>query len=137
MTATATHVRIVNGGTQQLIPTREALDEMNAATIGNLRKEVRQMYANGDRAHIEYRDGRTVDLRPATEADLPSAEPANAKPTNLRTHTGTVHAPGRYSKRLRTNIPACCVSESAVARFHYVIPTSDPVTCQRCPAPAA
>lgn len=134
MNATATHVRIVNGGTPQLIPTREALDEMNAATIGNLRKDVRQMYANGGRAHIEYRDGRTVDLRPATEADLPAPE---AKATNLRTHTGTVHAPGRYSKRLRTNIPACCASESAVARFHYVIPTSGPVTCRRCLAQAA
>ncbi|MFC1410373.1 hypothetical protein ACEZCY_14015 [Streptacidiphilus sp. N1-12] len=53
-------------------------------------------------------------------------------PQNLRTHTATVHAPGRYNKRLRTNVPACCTTGTAVARLHYLAPTTEAVTCKRC-----
>lgn len=64
--------------------------------------------------------------RTAQMDNLTPAEP------NLQTHTGTVHAPGKYYKALRTKAPKCCASASTVARFHYVIPVSLAVTCQKC-----
>ncbi|MGW2550035.1 hypothetical protein [Streptomyces sp. NPDC001635] len=64
------HVRIVNGGTPALIPTRVALDEMNAAMMRPGKRAVRQMSASRSTARIVYRDDRgTVDLRPATDDD--------------------------------------------------------------------
>ncbi|MFE0101232.1 hypothetical protein [Streptomyces sp. NPDC059009] len=51
---------------------------------------------------------------------------------NFRTHTGAVHAPGRYFKQFRMQAPKCCASVSAVARYHYMIPTDEEVTCKRC-----
>lgn len=68
-------------------------------------------------------------------AALAEVEPkpvAPSAPQNLQTHTGMVHAKGRYSNSLRGPMPACCTSESAVSRYHYVIPTSEPVACKRC-----
>lgn len=57
---------------------------------------------------------------------------------NLRTHTGTVHAPGRAWKQLRGEIaPKCAASASAVMRWHYILPTDEDVTCKRCLAALA
>ena len=56
-----------------------------------------------------------------------------AEKSNVRTHTGMVHAPGKAFKGLRGQVaPKCCASASAVSRFHFIVPTSDPVTCKRC-----
>ena len=57
--------------------------------------------------------------------------PAPAEP-NIKTHTGVVHAPGKYYRALRAKAPKCCASASAVARFHYVIPVNLDVTCKKC-----
>lgn len=53
-------------------------------------------------------------------------------PQNIKTHTGMVHAPGRYEKILRGNRPRCAASLNAVMRMHYLEPTDDAVTCKRC-----
>lgn len=57
---------------------------------------------------------------------------------NLQTHTGAVHAPGRASKFVGSGyLPKCCASNSAVARYHCLIPTNQAVTCKRCQAALA
>ncbi|MFE4857410.1 hypothetical protein [Streptomyces sp. NPDC056670] len=72
----------------------------------------------------------------AIEADEKPDRPA--EPVNLQTHTGAVHAPGRSYKQLRSGtVPKCCASLSALARYHFLIPTSRPVTCRRCLAALA
>lgn len=63
------HIRTENG-TRTLITTRDAVAEIESAMIGPTRKEVRQMSASRSGANIEYRDGRKVDIRPATPAEL-------------------------------------------------------------------
>ena len=73
MNATATHVRIVNGGGPEFITVAEALAEMNSAMIGGTRKDVREMSASKSSANIEYRDGRKVDIRPATTEEMTAA----------------------------------------------------------------
>jgi hypothetical protein len=128
MTATTDFVRITNG-VAELISKGEALAEMNAAQMGETKKQVREMYASGSRASITYRDGRRVEIRPATAADMPVE---TARPKNLQTHTGVVHAPGRYYRQLRSEAPACCASVSAVLRYHFLIDVDAPVTCKRC-----
>ncbi|MER7952020.1 hypothetical protein ABTY59_31980 [Streptomyces sp. NPDC096079] len=76
------HVRTVDGGTPQIISTRDALAEMNDAMMKPGQRHVREMSAAGSRARIVYRDAErgTVELRPATAADLttaPAARPAS------------------------------------------------------------
>lgn len=68
------HVRIVDGGTPQVIPTRDALDEMNYAMMGG-KRHVREMSQARSWARIVYRDRErgTVELRPATPEDLAPA----------------------------------------------------------------
>lgn len=74
------HMRTVNGGTPERISTAQALDEINAAMIGDARTQVKEMSAAGSRAHIWYKDGRgKVALRPASHAesttpDIPVSE---------------------------------------------------------------
>ncbi|MFB6629941.1 hypothetical protein ACFCWY_08605 [Streptomyces sp. NPDC056362] len=69
------HVRIVNDGTPQLIPTRAALDEMDAAMMLPGKRKVHRMSSAGSRAHIVYKDAErgTVELRPATATDVYNA----------------------------------------------------------------
>lgn len=68
---TATHTRTVNGGAPELITTRAALDEINAGMMDKaVKRTIRQMSASRGRANIEYRDGRKVDLRPATPEEI-------------------------------------------------------------------
>lgn len=65
------HMRTVNGGTPERIPTLDALREINNAMTGEGRKGVREMSATGGDARIVYRDVRgEVWLRPATSAEI-------------------------------------------------------------------
>ncbi|MFJ4880123.1 hypothetical protein ACIP93_33615 [Streptomyces sp. NPDC088745] len=79
------HVRIVNDGPTEIIPTRQALDEINAAMMQpEVKRTVKRMSASKSTAHIVYRDGRTVYLRPATPGDTfptPSERPTDAELT--------------------------------------------------------
>ncbi|MFF8399887.1 hypothetical protein [Streptomyces sp. NPDC016172] len=70
------HVRIVNGGTREVIPTRDALNEINAAMMQPLvKRQVREMSAARSSARIVYKDERgTVVLRPATEEEIAAAD---------------------------------------------------------------
>ncbi|PNG17012.1 hypothetical protein [Streptomyces cahuitamycinicus] len=70
------HVRIVNGGTRHVIPTRDALTEINAAMMQPLvKRQVREMSAARSSARIVYKDERgTVVLRPATEEEIAAAD---------------------------------------------------------------
>jgi hypothetical protein len=56
---------------------------------------------------------------------------------NIMSHTGAVHAPGRYFKQLSAIGPKCIASASALARWHFGIPTDSDVTCRRCLAALA
>ncbi|QFG13316.1 hypothetical protein SEA_GILGAMESH_124 [Streptomyces phage Gilgamesh] len=75
---TRQHVRIVNGGAPALIPTRDALAEMNHAMMDG-KKDVREMSEARGHARIVYKDRErgTVTLRPATPDDL---APVAARP---------------------------------------------------------
>jgi hypothetical protein len=79
------HVRIVNDGPTEIIPTRDALAEINAAMMQPLvKRTVKRMSACKSTAHIVYRDGRTVYLRPATPGDTfptPTERPTDAELT--------------------------------------------------------
>ncbi|MFK0159069.1 hypothetical protein ACIQVK_44245 [Streptomyces sp. NPDC090493] len=79
------HVRITNDGPAEIIPTREALDEINAAMMQpEVKRTVKRMSASQSSAHIVYRDGRTVHLRPATPGDVfptPAERPTDAELT--------------------------------------------------------
>ncbi|WP_461061231.1 hypothetical protein [Streptomyces pseudoechinosporeus] len=64
------HVRIANGGTPEVIPTRDALAEMNTAQMEG-KRDVREMSSARSSACIVYRDERgTVELRPATDEEI-------------------------------------------------------------------
>ncbi|MGW2109922.1 hypothetical protein [Streptomyces sp. NPDC001948] len=83
------HVRIVNDGPSVLIPTREALAEINAAMMQPLvKRTVKRMSVSKSTAHIVYRDGRTVYLRPATPGDT---FPTPQRPTDAEL-TGPIDA---------------------------------------------
>ncbi|MFF8696314.1 hypothetical protein ACF08W_29285 [Streptomyces sp. NPDC015144] len=79
------HVRITNDGPAEVIPTREAQDEINAAQMQpEVKRTVKRMSASQSTAHIVYRDGRTVYLRPATPGDVfptPAERPTDAELT--------------------------------------------------------
>ncbi|MFG3051830.1 hypothetical protein ACGFZP_12895 [Kitasatospora sp. NPDC048239] len=126
-----THIRTENG-TTTLIATRAALDEVQAVMSAG-HDDGTELYGSGSTYAITYPDGRRVTVRPATAQEIETHRAqADDQPANLRTHTGTVHRKGSYSKRLRTHLPACCASESAARRLHFLIPTTEDVTCQRC-----
>ncbi|MEU6680850.1 hypothetical protein [Streptomyces sp. NPDC046925] len=77
------HMRTVNGGTPERIPTARALAEINEAMMGDGRKQVKEMSAAGSRAHIWYKDGRgKVELRPASHAETAAPDiPVNERHT--------------------------------------------------------
>ncbi|MCD9904257.1 hypothetical protein LUR56_37935 [Streptomyces sp. MT29] len=65
------HMRTMNGGTPERIPTLDALREINNAMTGEGRKGVQEMSASGSEARIVYRGARgEVWLRPATAAEI-------------------------------------------------------------------
>ncbi|MDR3079424.1 MAG: hypothetical protein LBV60_00590, partial [Streptomyces sp.] len=74
------HVRTVDGGTPELIPTRDACAEMDNAMMQPGKRDVREMSAAGSRARIVYKDAArgTVVLRPATTEDIAAHAPAAA-----------------------------------------------------------
>ncbi|MFJ4988679.1 hypothetical protein ACIP9H_33380 [Streptomyces sp. NPDC088732] len=64
------HMRTVNGGTPERIPTADALAEMNNAMMQPGKRAVRTMSAAHSEARIVYKDNRgEVLLRPATSAE--------------------------------------------------------------------
>ncbi|MER6616357.1 hypothetical protein [Streptomyces xantholiticus] len=67
------HVRIVNGGTPEVIPTRAALAEINHAMMDG-KRDVREMSEGRGNARIVYRDGRTVELRPLEKGHTPAVQ---------------------------------------------------------------
>lgn len=119
-------------GTVTRVSIQEGLAEVNHAMMEG-KRQVKTMSSQYGRHDITYKDGRHVLLVQVDEPET-SAEP---KPANLQTHTGTVHAPGRYNKRVRGNVPKCCTSASAIARMHYLVDVDAPVTCKRCLAALA
>ena len=68
------HFRSINGGTPVLIPTREALAEINHAMMGG-RNEVREMSETRGHARIVYKNPErgTVELRRARQGDTLTA----------------------------------------------------------------
>ncbi|WP_406150705.1 hypothetical protein [Streptomyces anulatus] len=65
------HMRTVNGGTPERIPSLDALREINNAMAGRGREGVREMSESAGTAQIVYRDVRgEVWLRPATSAEI-------------------------------------------------------------------
>ncbi|MGA5453849.1 hypothetical protein ACPCVO_45270 [Streptomyces umbrinus] len=64
------HMRTVNGGTPERIPTSDAVREMSNAQMKPGRKAVRTASISRSHARIEYRDNRgIVELRPATSEE--------------------------------------------------------------------
>lgn len=71
--------------------------------------------------------------RTARAENLTPVKKTTSTASNLMTHTGRVHAPGRSFKQLRGGLaPKCCASASALARYHFITPTSQHVDCMRC-----
>ncbi|MGW4803077.1 hypothetical protein [Kitasatospora sp. NPDC004272] len=65
-----THIRTENG-VPTLITSQEAIDEVNSASNGPLRKDVPSMSTSRHGATLHYRDSRgTVDIRPATPEEI-------------------------------------------------------------------
>ncbi|MFJ4084969.1 hypothetical protein ACIP2Z_39250 [Streptomyces iakyrus] len=70
------HVRIANGGTPELLESRDALEEINHAMMDG-KRDVREMSEGRGNARIVYRDQRgTVTLRRATAEDIAAYAPA-------------------------------------------------------------
>lgn len=110
---------------QTTVTVKEAMAEVNHAQMDG-KREVREMSSGRGQHSIQYKDGRQVRL---IEVD---ASPKGPVAKNIQTHTGKVHAPGRYYKQLRGVAPKCCASASAVMRYHYTAEVTAPVDCQRC-----
>jgi hypothetical protein len=133
MTSTATHVRITNGGTPEFITAREALDEVNAAMMGN-KRAVRTMSTDqgGRAASIEYRDGRKVTIRPATEGDQPAPTAEEVRVMSVRggeVHKATVLeiAGGRGEV-----VYPQCRTMAQNSRGTRWVRSKSPVTCSKC-----
>jgi hypothetical protein len=70
------HVRIANGSTPEILPSRVALEEINHAMMDG-KRDVREMSEGRGNARIVYRDQRgTVELRHATAEDITAYAPA-------------------------------------------------------------
>ncbi|MFE0063078.1 hypothetical protein [Streptomyces sp. NPDC059003] len=68
------HMRTVNDGTTEVIPTRDALAEINHAMMDG-KGGVREMSASRSSARIVYKDNRgTVELRPLDEGQRPDVQ---------------------------------------------------------------
>ncbi|MFE5912069.1 hypothetical protein ACFQ6B_23710 [Streptomyces wedmorensis] len=58
---------------------------------------------------------------------------ADPTPRHLMTHTGVVHLSGRRARGIAGGLaPKCCASNAALSRYHFLVPTEQPVTCKRC-----
>ncbi|MEU3708367.1 hypothetical protein AB0E82_39525 [Streptomyces anulatus] len=91
------HMRTVNGGTPERIPTLDALREINHAMTREGQKSVRRMSASGGDAQIEYKDVRgQVWLRPATAAEIATEQKPEGEryaPRDRVIVRGTVYRP--------------------------------------------
>jgi hypothetical protein len=87
-----------------------------------------KIYVGGKYLRTVNGDASVVDVITTVERELTM---------NLQTHTGMVHAPGRFDTSIRGNAPKCCASASAVSRYHYLAPVTGEVTCRRCIAALA
>ncbi|MEV8544531.1 hypothetical protein [Streptomyces sp. NPDC051572] len=69
------HVRIVNGGAPEIITTRDALAEIDAAMMQPGKRDVRTMTESWGHSRIVYKDPArgTVDLRPLRKGQAPAA----------------------------------------------------------------
>ncbi|MDT0409925.1 MULTISPECIES: hypothetical protein [Streptomyces] len=87
---------------------------------------------------VELDGGGEIDTHESGVRPVePQATESPARP-NLQTHTGVVHASGARTKALPVGrAPKCCASRSALARYHFLIPTEQAVTCRRCLAALA
>jgi hypothetical protein len=77
------HIRIAGDGPAQAITFLDAITEINAALGGSLRNAVHDVEVRGTNATIPYIDGVTVNIRPATPAELDTIarESADSTPT--------------------------------------------------------
>ncbi|MFE3123695.1 hypothetical protein ACFXHD_09770 [Streptomyces hydrogenans] len=58
---------------------------------------------------------------------------ADPAPRHLMTHTGVVHKSGRRARGIAGGLaPKCCAGNAALSRYHFLVPTEQPVTCKRC-----
>ncbi|MCX4681671.1 hypothetical protein OG413_41455 [Streptomyces sp. NBC_01433] len=74
------HMRMMNRGTPERIPSPEALREINNAMMGEGRKAVREMSESAGTARIVYRDVRgEVWLTPATAAQVATEQKPEAE----------------------------------------------------------
>lgn len=83
-----THIRTENDITT-LVTARAALNEINAGMMGDTKRLVRQMSAARSSANIEYRDGRKVQIRPATAEEIAEhTRPQNTSAITLAEELG-------------------------------------------------
>ncbi|MFE1206386.1 hypothetical protein ACFW5V_32385 [Streptomyces sp. NPDC058762] len=115
---TRQHVRTVNGGAPVLVPTRDALAEMNHAMMDG-KKDVREMSEVRGHARIVYKDRErgTVTLRPATADDVapvaarPAAEVLAADP--IPADASVLDAmPGREITRQELRTPSVVLTHT-------------------------
>lgn len=96
------HMRTVNGGTPERIPSADARQEMDNAMMPPGKRAVREMSASHGHARIVYRDNRgEVLLRPATSAETA----AEQKPESERYAPGdrVIVRPVVYDPQKRTH----------------------------------
>jgi hypothetical protein len=78
------HMRTVNGGTPERVPTSDAVREMSNAQMKPGRKAVRTASISRSHARIEYRDDRgVVELRPATAEECAPTTADEQKAANI------------------------------------------------------
>ncbi|WP_328491228.1 hypothetical protein [Streptomyces zaomyceticus] len=112
------HVRVVDGGHPVLIPTRVALDEMNAAMMGPGKKDVREMSEGRGNARIIYRDERgTVELRAVDSADTPVVQ--EQRPTDAEL-TGPL--PAELAEHFAEKFPAVAEGRALPVRADMLRP---------------
>lgn len=125
-----THVRIIDGGTPELITAREALDEMNAAQMGPTKHKVQTASSDqgGKAMHITYMGGRKVHIRPATDADQPAQSGQREERHVVSYLGGKVHL---GSPLLEDAFPLCRTGAMTNSGTRYRH-TDQPVDCANC-----
>ncbi|MFE6639529.1 hypothetical protein ACFVFT_38555 [Streptomyces tendae] len=126
---TRQHVRTVNGGAAVLVPTRDALAEMNHAMMDG-KKDVREMSEARGHARIVYKDRErgTVTLRPATPDDVTPARPAPAAPAPAADTTPLFAALAAYEATMLCTSPR---DLDDLARHLHAVSKAAPTTHHR------
>lgn len=74
--------RIFNG-TTEIVPAKDALNEINKLMmLRSLPRNIIDISAGRGDAHIRYRNGDTLTVRPATEQEITDAQPATETETS-------------------------------------------------------